>query len=42
MNIFGFNAQRQYGFEQGFENRKIDWDKHCLQPDSISCISRKR
>ncbi len=27
MNIFGFNAQRQYGFEQGFENRKIDWDE---------------
>ncbi|PYJ88510.1 MAG: hypothetical protein DME71_12875 [Verrucomicrobia bacterium] len=27
MNIFGFNAQRQYGFEQRFENRKIDWDE---------------
>ena len=27
MNIFGFNAQRQYGFEEGFENRKINWDE---------------
>jgi len=23
MNIFGFTAQRQYGFEEGFENRKV-------------------
>ena len=23
MNIFGFNARRQYGFEEGFENRKM-------------------
>src|SRR5439155_11991932 len=27
MNIFGFNAQRQYGFEEGFENRKMEWDE---------------
>jgi hypothetical protein len=27
MNIFGFNAQRQYGFEEGFENRKIALDE---------------
>src|SRR5437762_6457732 len=26
MNIFGFNAKRQYGFEEGFENRKIELD----------------
>jgi hypothetical protein len=23
INIFGFNAQRQYGFEDGFENQKV-------------------
>ena len=23
LNIFGFNAQRQYGFEEGFEDRKM-------------------
>src|SRR5258708_14273441 len=23
MNIFGFNSRRQYGFEEGFENRKM-------------------
>jgi hypothetical protein len=27
MNIFGFNTQRQYGFEEGFENRKIGIDE---------------
>src|SRR6266487_6956313 len=27
MNIFGFNAQRQYGFEQGFENREMRLDQ---------------
>ena len=27
MNIFGFNAQRQYGFEEGFENRKMGLDE---------------
>src|SRR6266496_6606238 len=27
MNIFGFNAQRQYGFEEGFENREMRLDQ---------------
>jgi hypothetical protein len=27
MNIFGFNAQRQYGFEEGLENRKMGLDE---------------
>jgi hypothetical protein len=27
LNIFGFNAQRGYGFEEGFENRKIGIDE---------------
>ncbi len=27
MNIFGFNTHRQYGFEDGFENRKMTLDE---------------
>lgn len=33
MNIFGFNAQRQYGFEEGFENRKMGLDEALSKAD---------
>jgi hypothetical protein len=41
MNIFGFNAQRQYGFKQGFENRKIDWDEALTTAGIALSLQRK-
>lgn len=38
MNIFGFNAQRQYGFEEGFENRKMKFDE-ALQKAGIDKLA---
>lgn len=37
MNIFGFNAKRQYGFEEGFEDRKTGLDE-ALQRAGIDKI----